>query len=212
MTIRKNVTEKVLIANRANAKKSAGPHNTEISSQNSFKHGLLTKKLHFRDDEERAEFKALLRELRKEQIPEGAAAQILVEEAALSIWKLGKTVGWDIAEIEHRRQAGRAMVGAIIRSFDSDQLDLFDRYAIGNSPVSRGWDCGSLAVRSVSSHGPAKLSLNPESKSGQIEIDAKLCSSLEALLKYEAIIKRDLYRALSELREIRRERREEESQ
>lgn len=214
MTIRKNVPEKVLIANRTNAKKSTGPHSTEVSSLNSFKHGLLAKKLHFRNDEERAEYKALLRDLRKEQIPEGAAAQILVEDAAVCIWKLRKIAGWDLAAIEHRRQAGKVMVGALIGSFDDEQLNLFDRNVFGESRASRGWDCESLAVRTIrmESQGPAKMSLHPESKSGHIEIEAKLCSSLQTVLKYQATIKRDLYRALSELREIRRERREEESQ
>jgi hypothetical protein len=207
MTIRKNVTEKVLIANRINAKKSTGPHSTEISSRNSFKHGLLAKKLQFRDDEERAEFKALLRDLRKEQIPKGAAAQVLVEDAALCIWKMRKIAGWDIAEIEHRRQAAKAMVGAVIEGFDNKQLDLFGRDVFGKSPVSRGWDCESLVVRTATgtSKGPEQLSFHPERKSGHVEIDAKLCSLLETLLKYQATIKRDLYRALSELREMRRE-------
>jgi hypothetical protein len=210
MAIRKTVTEKVLIANRANAKKSTGPRSTEVSSQNSFKHGLLTKKLHFGDDEQRAEFNALLRELRKEQIPDGAAAQILVEDAALCIWKLRKTADWDLAEIEHRRQAGKALVGAVIDSFDNDQLDLFDKYAEHKSPVTRGWDCESLVVRTatIASEGPEKLSLHPESKSGHVQLEAKLCSSLDTVLRYQATIRRDLYRALSALREIRRERRE----
>jgi hypothetical protein len=45
-----------------------------------------------------------------------------------------------------------------------------------------------------------------EDKTNHRSIEAKLTSSLDTILRYQSAIKRDLYRALAELREIRRER------
>ena len=48
-----------------------------------------------------------------------------------------------------------------------------------------------------------------KSKSGQVVIEAKLTSAIDTILRYLNYLKKDYYRAIAMLRQIRRERREE---
>jgi hypothetical protein len=43
-------------------------------------------------------------------------------------------------------------------------------------------------------------------KSGHVQIEARLNTSLHTILRYQAAIKRDMYRAIAELRSRQRER------
>jgi hypothetical protein len=58
------------------------------------KHGLLAKQLVFRNEDEAEEFKALIDDLEKDFAPEGAVQGMLVEEIAVTWWKLRIAVGW----------------------------------------------------------------------------------------------------------------------
>jgi hypothetical protein len=88
MKAKKTVTEKVIAANRANAKKTIGPRNTKTVSQNALKHGLLAKHLLFQNEEEKTEFSTLLDELDDDYQPVGRTQRALVEEVAVCLWKL----------------------------------------------------------------------------------------------------------------------------
>ena len=78
MKIKKMVSEKVLAANRANAKMSTGPKNMAMVTHNAFKHGLLSKRLRFESEEERMLFQNLLEALKKEQKTESVLQQIII--------------------------------------------------------------------------------------------------------------------------------------
>jgi hypothetical protein len=51
------------------------------------------------------------------------------------------------------------------------------------------------------------MMMDKTGKSGQVQIEAKLNTSLDSILRYETALKKDLYRALRTLGEIQRQRR-----
>jgi len=208
MKPKKTVTDKVLMANRANAQKSSGPRNTDAVKHNAHKHGLLSKNLHFESDEEKEAFQQLLKELEEEQKPAGLFDRVLVEDAALSIWKLRTINGWDIMELINRRKAAKAVLKTLEENYDNEQLQLFTGWDEKRSAATRGWDCQELiiktATRNVEQEDKSLGGVN--SKAGQVQIEAKLTTSLDAILRYQAAIKRDLYRARAALRDTRRDR------
>ena len=58
------------------------------------KHGLLAKRLHFLNDEEKMEFSTLLGELEDDFLPFGRTESALVEEVAACFWKIQTANGW----------------------------------------------------------------------------------------------------------------------
>src|ERR1022692_2197630 len=88
MKIKKTVSEKVFAANRRNAHKSTGPRDVSAVRYNATKHGLLMKQLKFLNQDDAEEFKALVEELEKDFAPKGAVQYMLLEEIAVTWWKL----------------------------------------------------------------------------------------------------------------------------
>ena len=77
MKIKKTVSDKVITANRKNARKSTGPLSAVAKSALKYravKHGLLTKALSFRNNEEKAEFRELAAQL-EEDLKPGASCK-----------------------------------------------------------------------------------------------------------------------------------------
>jgi hypothetical protein len=95
-------------ANRENAKRSTGPQTAKgkaVSSQNAIRHGLLSSKL-LLDDEDPAEFDALLLDLQRSLNPVSVVEDALVERIALSLWRQRRLVAAETAEITLQRRAG----------------------------------------------------------------------------------------------------------
>ncbi len=147
MKHKKPVTNKVLLANRANAQKSTGPRNTDAVKQNARKHGLLSTNLHFKNEEEKEAFQELVKELEDEQKSAGPLERVLVEDAAISIWKLRTTNGWDIVELINRRKAAKAVLKTLGENYDDEQLRLLTGWDERQSAATRGWDCQELVIR-----------------------------------------------------------------
>ncbi len=212
MKTKKTVTEKVMAANRANAQKTTGPRNTNAVSQNALKHGLLAKHLLFQNEEEKTEFNMLLEELDDEYQPAGRTERALVEEVAICLWKLQTANGWEIQELANRRKAVKAILRAVAENYDEEQLPLFTKGDGSRSAAQLGWDCQELIVRTGtrnSEQEEASGSMDRTDKSGHVQIEAKLNTSMDSILRYEAALKRDLYRAIRTLRDIQQQRRGE---
>jgi len=79
MKIKKTVSDKVIAANRKNGKETKGPIDVDAVAQNARKHGLASKRLVFRDEEERREFDALVDDLTDEYQPVGRTGLELIE-------------------------------------------------------------------------------------------------------------------------------------
>lgn len=211
MKIKKTMTAKAISANRENAKKSKGPRRTNMVSENAVVHGLLSRRLRFESDESKIEFERLLHELEDGCQPVGPLERTLVEEAAVCIWKLQIANGLEEQAIDNQQAASRALMQTVADSHQYQGVPLFTKWDGGASPARLGWECRELLVRS------AKRDIEEErdseddrndrkSKTGHVEIEARLTTSLESILRYQASIKRDLYRALSALREMQRDR------
>jgi hypothetical protein len=86
-----------LAANRENAQLSTGPRTEEgkaRSSQNARVHGLFSKWLVL-DGEDRAQFDALLADLREDLQPQGYVEETLVHDIARNRWRLARLMRWE---------------------------------------------------------------------------------------------------------------------
>jgi hypothetical protein len=211
VAIKKNVTEKVVAANRSNARKSTGPRETERTRLNALTHGLLAKHLIFQDEGARTEFNALLHEIETDYRPSGRLEQLLVEEITICVWKAQALNGLEQREMEDRRKASKAILRAVAENCDDKPLPLFVNDDGSRSDAQFSWECRELIVRTGTNSSeregmPGGDDLN--SKSGSAQIEARLNTSGDTLLRYSAAVKKDLYRAITTLRETQRDRRE----
>lgn len=214
MKIKKTVSEKVIRANRANAQKSPGPEDCTNVKHNAMKHGFRAKQLFFENAEEEERYNALLEELAEYNQPEGPIEWMLVEEITTRWWLLQALNGWKVREIADRRKAAKAILRIVAENHDEDRLPLFTKAGDSESAVQLGWDCRDLIVRTGSKTFEQEqerkeftASVDKTEKGGHVQIEAKLNMSLDTILRYEAALKRDLYRALQTLREIQQQRR-----
>jgi hypothetical protein len=211
--ISKTISSRVIEANKTNARKSTGPRSAEgkiIVSRNAVKHSLLAKRLTFRDPEEQAEFAALLERVRKGVRTHDVLEGIVAEELSLCCWKLQAANGWELEELRDGRKAANARLIAVAKTFRDDQLPLFATPTDPQAAASLGWHCQELVIRteSASSEQEEEADFRDRErigKSKQLQVVAQLGSSLDTVLRYETSIKRDLYRAIGTLREMRRE-------
>ena len=211
MKIKKTVTDKVIAANQDNGRKGKGPNNVGAVAQNARKHGLLSKYLVFETEEERQEFHALLDELAADYQPADRTAVELVEEVAINFWSLAEENGLETQELAHRRKATAAILRTLAENYDGEQLPLFTQRDGSHSAVQFGWDCEELVVRTGTRNSQQEDEVSSKDrertgKSGHVQIEARLNTSLDTILRYKAAIKRDLYRAIKELRSLQRER------
>ena len=207
MKNQKTVTDKVIAANRKNAQRSTGPRNTIAVSQNATRHGLLARTLRFKNKDEEKEFETLVHELEEEQQAAGRMERALVEEAAVCLWKLQSANDLEIQELSNRREASKAIMKSLAES-DEEKLPLFRQWDGSPSPAQLGWECRELTLRrgTSDSEQEREISGGRNSEATHVQIEAKMTTSLDTILRYQAGIKRDLFRAVAALRDIRRER------
>jgi hypothetical protein len=204
MKIKKTVWEKVIEANRRNSQLNTGP--TSLAAKravryNAIKHGLLAKRIVFRNEAEEAEFQALMDDLEKEFRPEGVLERMLAEEMGVNWWKLQIEEGWEVQEIRNRRRASKSVIHTLVQESDGRQFPLFQGED-GSSSASRlKWDCNELVVRRSSREFEKDETFDSE-KRGHVEIEAKLSTSIETILRYKIALKRDLYKAIRVLGEL----------
>jgi hypothetical protein len=224
MKHKKNVTEGVLAANRTNAQFSTGPRSEpgkSNSRRNALRHGILAKKVVLQTEEERAEFEVLVQSWDDEFAPEGLLEKFLVEEISTLHWRLQIALRRETLELSLRQDVLDPVGGVF-----NGQLKL--PISSSDLPLGGGWECERLVVRAVAakdsanssaSRGPAFVknqmvtafqnSHNQQSqKADHLEIEAVLGSALENITRYQARLKRDLYRAIEALRVLQTERSE----
>jgi hypothetical protein len=135
---------------------------------------------------------------------------MLVEEIANCQWMLQRLNVWKSQEITNRRNAAKAILRAVAENYDEEQLPLFTTAGGVDSAAQLGWDCQELIVRTSTRNfeqDEARTGLDKTGKSGQVQIAARLTTSLDSILRCEAALKRDLYRAVKTLGEIQQQRR-----
>lgn len=216
MKISKTVTPKVMKANKENAQKSTGPRTVTgklAVRHNAIRHGLLAKQILLRHGEVRQEeFKQFLDELEHDLKPIGFIERMLVEEAGACWWKLGTANRLELQELRNHRNTSKKVITEL-QGAGSD-INLFDKEA--NTGTLPRWGCDRLVVRR--STGTIEIEEKPADKNdfrpaassnqdrGCFEIEATLTSFLPTILRYEAGLKRDYYRAVNTLLELQGQR------
>jgi hypothetical protein len=172
------------------------------------RHGLLSRLLVFQTEEEKEEFNTLLAELHDEYRPIGQTNQELVEEAAVIFWKLPIANSWEMQELANQRKASGAILRSLAENYDGEQLPLFDEPDGSPSAARLGWDCQELIVRTGTrncSQESADSLGDKMGKTGHVQIEAKMNTSLDTIPRYQAALRGDLYRAIATLRAKPRE-------
>src|SRR5205823_830957 len=115
MRIEKAVTDKVIAANRKNAKSSTGPRSASDKSAgkyNALTHGLLTKSLLFEKDEEEAEFQTFAARLEQQLKPTSMLQEMAVEDIAVSSWKLHTAQRLQLRSLRTRQKTSNTILEA----------------------------------------------------------------------------------------------------
>lgn len=202
MKIKKTVSEKVIAANRCNARKSTGPENVSAVKNNATKHGLLAKQLAFLNKDEAKEFKALRDELEKDFAPQGAVQGMLLEEIAVTWWKLRIAVGWELEDIANRQKASRELLRRFIHNSQDEQLSSLSSDD-GRPAAFSAWECQGAVLRARSKgHGEDLLSDERETKDGGSEMELRITTAMDTILRYQTSLKRDFYRAIQTLHSL----------
>ena len=182
------LSRRKLAAQRANATKSTGPRTNEgkaVARLNAITHGFFACDVvnPILDGSARVEeFNSLLDALLEEFQPESASERILVDEVAASCWRIRRILRYECRE----------------SWFDEDSAR---RYAASSTPtedllITMGRDNYSVRRRKA-----GKLR-----KSG---LDAFLLpsfSDVDKIVRFERVVKRNLYRALDSLERIQASR------
>ena len=107
----KRMSDRQLAANRANARRSTGPRTAagkDVSRYNALTHGILAQAVipeALAPYESREEFDALHAALRQDLTPATSAEDLLVEQMAVTYWRLGRLYRAEAAAIAARQDA-----------------------------------------------------------------------------------------------------------
>ena len=207
--MKKDMTDRALAANRQNATKSSGPTSAAgkmAVGRNALKHGLLAKKLWFRDEQEQTAFGGLLNQLIQEHKPQGVVECALVEEIAVCLWKIAEA-----GEFEARQLGIRNRTTKVIMQAFAEQSE--DKLPLGEQNIRnklQTLECKELLLRMAVAENQEEVSgLDDEGREQNrthIQVEARLGSSLDTTLRYISALKRDLYRAIDKLESLQRSR------
>jgi hypothetical protein len=173
------------------------------------KHGLLAKSLVFQTEEEKKLYNDLVADFREDRQPVGCVEVAAVEEMAINHWRLAQTYPLMISEQQNRRRVGTAVLNAASQNSHDEQAGFLREINGSISGAQHGWDCHEFVVRNVTRNSEEENATIIGSKTlnvGALQIEAKLTTSLDAVLRYQASLKRDFYRALRTLMELQEAR------
>ena len=197
MTIKKTMSERALLANRTNGRKSKGPNNTDRSRYNAITHGLLAKNLTFESEADKNSFDASTQDLADYHCPVGPTEWSLILVMAVCLWKLGRLFGLESAELESRTGNSQSLIQGL-------QVSLISQGIHYSSALEQGWDVRELTIH-AGGRDTSKGSCSHEKCENAI-IDVKLTARFDSIVRYRASVQRDFYRALATLQELQRER------
>ncbi len=179
------VSARNLAANRENAMLSTGPRTPAGKARsrlNALKHGLLASEAVNRvieGAEARAAFDAMVDDLAAHYRPVGAVEEMLVQKIAIATWRLKRLLRFEAQ--------------GLYRAWREDQHD-------GYVKVLRRL---RLADEAVEKH---RMQTHVFRQAGVDGVTIPNEANAMLMLRYEAAVNRDLYRAMTELRRLRKER------
>lgn len=199
MAIKKTMSQRAILANRNNGRKSRGPNNTRNTRYNAITHGILAKNLRFNSEDEKKAFDALISELVLDHRPCGPTESSQVFVMGVCLWKLGDLLGWQHEEIRNRSNAGKALLEAVQYNHNAYGLPL-------SAATQQGWEAQELTLRAGNQAANKESYSQERQKTENVIVEARMTTSLETISRYAAEIKRDFYRALATLLELQRTR------
>jgi len=219
MKTKKTVTTAVVAANKRNARKSTGPRTERgkrSSAANRRSHGLLAGTVIFADDEEKARYNELLQLWTIGSDPDDMIEAALIKQIVDNQWRLQQISSWESAAVRARRRSCRSIVDALAQdnagNFDAPDVPVVNFEPFRNAMA--GWECSELVLTSGKSKdvSPHQSTLAPSEESGgdHVGVGAKLTSSLDTVMRYRAMITRELHRAMELLTRYRGQRNEGE--
>jgi hypothetical protein len=212
MKTKKTVSTKVIEANRENAKRSTGPRGKLgklAIRNNAVKHGLLTSRVIFQNEEEETEFKTLVDDLDDELKPKGKLEGLLVEEIAAGWWKLRTAAQWGLQDLRSRRKASLAFLNTFIESSEDMSDASSEQHSKLRAAAKSGWECREVLITVGGNKFAEENEFSGETTQtrAKTQLQARLGSSGETLLRYETAWRRDLYRAIEVLKDMQGARR-----
>jgi hypothetical protein len=201
------VSETKKAANRANAQLAPGPTSPagkERVSKNAIKHGLRGRAFKFQDEEERADFEKLIRDLEAEYAPVGILEREMVKEIAVCIWKIAIGDSWLMDDVSARREAGAAILDTFMNSSEAAGNPFARQNDEVRSAAQASWDCRELVVSVGGEDVPGIYA--DENDTSRMQFQAKLVGSADTILRYQNAWKRDLHRAIESLRKLQQAR------
>ena len=198
MPIHKTMSERALLANRNNGKKSKGPNNADRTRSNATTHGLLTRDLKFDTEADKNSFDASVQELAAYHRSVGPTEWSLILIMAVCLWKLGQLFGLESAELKSRTSNSQSLIQGLQCSLISQGLHY-------SSALEQGWEAQELTIH-AGGRDKTKSGYSSHDKTENAIVDVKLTTRLDTILRYRTTIQRDFYRALATLQELQRER------
>jgi hypothetical protein len=125
-------------------------------------------------------------------------------EIAVCWWKLQTVQRLQLTELCSQRNASTAILNTFINA-DADADPLSSRPDDLRTATHFGWECRELVLTVDGKQSEQKDSsskLETTGKGGRIAFEVKLGNSAESLLRYESSWKRDLYRAITLLKNL----------
>jgi hypothetical protein len=178
-----------LAARRANAKKCTGPRTNEgkaVARLNAITHGFFACDVvnPILDGSARVEeFNSLLDALLEEFQPESASERILVDEVAASCWRIRRILRYECRESWADEDAAR-------------------RYATRATPT----ETLLTSMGHSDNHRVRRLKAGKLRRSGLDAFILPHYSDVDKIVRFEGIVKRNLYRALDSLERIQASR------
>ena len=198
--IRKSVTDKVIAANRRNAKCSTGPKNVAAVKNNALKHGLLARAITFENKEDEREFSELLESI-QDDFPR--AIQNMVQQELATCWWKSQMAEQELRDIRRQPNTSAQILRNLISLNNDDAASVFSGVRgpdIASTTDLSGWEGRELVLKAGKSNGDSSvLPENLDDENGSSVIELRLTNSTERILRYQASLKRDFYRALQTL-------------
>jgi hypothetical protein len=197
-------------------KKSGGPRSNAgklISSQNSRKHGLFSKKLTFSDDGDVAEYSQLCEDAAAHFQPVGGLEQLLVKEWVAATWRTAKAL--ELLDQQLPQVTASNLQPALSRFMRESGLPEVPVPGVLSDKTPHGvesnviWECQELTLRMHSRDKEAERSSeeNGEGKSdvettGE-QLEVKLRSPIDAIYRAHSTFQRCADKAIDRLIKFR---------
>lgn len=135
--------------------------------------------------------------------------RMLVEEIATCWWKLRTAAQWGLQDFRSRRKASLAFLNAFIESSDEIGDAISEQHAKLRAAAKSGWECREvlITVGGSKAEGEDEVTGETTRTRAKTQLQARLGSSGETLLRYETAWRRDLYRAIEMLKDMQGTRR-----